>query len=230
MVDREGSGIASDRALVVAARAGSAAAFAALVERYQAPLRRTLARLSDDPELAADLAQETFEAAFRGPDHLADDDCFAPWLYVIARNRWRQNEQRRLIARPIPGAAVACPVAPVHGEVGEVRPFVPHDQQYPDDREREPPAPGQSSHNPSLHLGGIHTFPEGGDGGDQHYLRGGMEVGNGVPGCGWHPAEECSDEECGQGEQLLALRPVLPPLLRSLWPILYRDPPFIPFV
>lgn len=98
MVDR-GEYALTDRALVMAARAGSAAAFAALVERYQAPLRRTLARLSDDPELAADLAQETFEAAFRGLDRLTDDDWFAPWLYAIARNRWRQAARRRRLRR-----------------------------------------------------------------------------------------------------------------------------------
>ncbi len=99
MVDREAWDTASDRALVAAARAGSAAAFAALVERYQVPLLRTLARLCGDPEQAADLAQDTFEAAFRGLDRLASDDRFAPWLYAIARNRWRQAERRRHLRR-----------------------------------------------------------------------------------------------------------------------------------
>lgn len=63
------------------------------------PLLRTLARLCGDPDLAADLAQDTFEAAFRGLDRLAFDDRFAPWLYAIARNRWRQAERRRRLRR-----------------------------------------------------------------------------------------------------------------------------------
>ncbi len=100
-MEREGQDIPGDPARVAATRAGSAPAFAALVERYQAPLRRTLARLVGDPELAADLAQDTFEAAFRGLDRLADDGRFAPWLYAIARNRWRAAERRRRLRRVV---------------------------------------------------------------------------------------------------------------------------------
>lgn len=99
MVVQELRDSAGERALVVAARAGSASAFALLVERYYAPLLRTLSRLCGDPELAADLTQDTFEVAFHSLDRLASDERFVPWLYGIARNRWRAAERRRRLRR-----------------------------------------------------------------------------------------------------------------------------------
>lgn len=81
---------------------GSRAAFDILVDRYHASLLRYLTRQTGNPELAADLTQETFLAAFRCLDQLAADDAFAGWLYGIARNQlrmeWRRRRLRRLVS------------------------------------------------------------------------------------------------------------------------------------
>lgn len=92
----------SDAALVGAAQRGSAAAFDALIARYHGPVGRYLERQIGDPELAADLLQETFLDAYRSLDRLADDRPFAAWLYGIARNNlrseWRARKLRRLVS------------------------------------------------------------------------------------------------------------------------------------
>ena len=59
-----------DAALVAAAQAGDDTAFAALVERHHPALLAYLRRQTDDPELAEDLAQDTFLAAFQDLDRL----------------------------------------------------------------------------------------------------------------------------------------------------------------
>lgn len=74
---------------------------AALVERFHSPLLRFLSRQTGDPELAADLAQETFLAAFRSFDGLVDERAVAGWLFAIARNQLRMEWRRRRIRRLI---------------------------------------------------------------------------------------------------------------------------------
>ena len=85
-----------------ALRVGSAAAFATLIDRHYAPLLRYLARQTGDPDLAADLAQDTCLAAYRARDQIAEDGSFAAWLYGIARNRlrmeWRRRRLRQLVS------------------------------------------------------------------------------------------------------------------------------------
>ena len=56
----------NDAWLVERARHGDHTAFAVLVRRYERKLIRVLARLVRDPELARDLAQETFCACIAG--------------------------------------------------------------------------------------------------------------------------------------------------------------------
>lgn len=84
-----------DRALVADARSGSVRAFELLVERYYAPMLRYLTRQTGDPELAADLTQETFLEAFRDLDRASDDRSFAAWLYSIARHNMLTATRRR---------------------------------------------------------------------------------------------------------------------------------------
>ena len=84
-----------DRELVVAVRGGDADAFAVLVDRHDATLRRYLARCLGDPELASELAQETFLDAYRHLDRFAGDCPFSAWLYGIARNHLRMERRRR---------------------------------------------------------------------------------------------------------------------------------------
>lgn len=90
-----------DLALVADAQTGSVRAFELLFERYQAPLLRYLTRATGDPELAADLAQETFLDAFRDLDRFADDRPFAAWLYAVAHNNLRTALRLRRLRRTV---------------------------------------------------------------------------------------------------------------------------------
>ena len=78
------------------------AAFAALVDRYYASLLRYLTRQTGDAELAADLTQATFLAAFRCRHQLADEAAVGAWLFGIARNQlrmeWRRRRRRRFVS------------------------------------------------------------------------------------------------------------------------------------
>lgn len=80
----------------------AAARFGGLVDRHYAALLRYLRRQTGDAELAADLAQETFLAAFRHREQLANEGAFAAWLFGIARNQlrmeWRRRKLRRLVS------------------------------------------------------------------------------------------------------------------------------------
>ncbi|WP_029415412.1 RNA polymerase sigma factor [Brevundimonas bacteroides] len=78
-----------DVALVAAARAGSDAAFARLVAAHQAPLRAFLRRTLGGFDLADDVAQETFVAAWTSLGRLKDPARFRPWLFGIA---WKKAQ------------------------------------------------------------------------------------------------------------------------------------------
>jgi RNA polymerase sigma-70 factor, ECF subfamily len=94
----------ADHELVAAARDGAVDAFAVLVDRHHPGLLRHLERQTGDPQLAADLAQEAFLAAFRGLPRLAADPAaaavsFAAWLHRLAHDRLRRAERRRRLRR-----------------------------------------------------------------------------------------------------------------------------------
>lgn len=74
---------AADEALVAAARAGSSAAFARLVDRHQQPLRAFLRRTCGDWALADDLAQETFLTAWSRLSGLKSGASVRAWLCGI---------------------------------------------------------------------------------------------------------------------------------------------------
>ncbi|HEX8422072.1 MAG TPA: sigma-70 family RNA polymerase sigma factor [Pyrinomonadaceae bacterium] len=80
-------------------RAGEAAAFDHLVNERSADIYALLYRLTEDPEEARDLTQETFLQAFRSIAHFRGDADLRTWLYRIAvnqaRNRWRWWRRRR---------------------------------------------------------------------------------------------------------------------------------------
>jgi len=79
-----------DASLVAAARAGSNAAFSRLVARHQAPVRAFLRRtLGGSFDLADDLAQDVFVAAWGSLGRLKDPSGFRSWLYGIA---WRRAQ------------------------------------------------------------------------------------------------------------------------------------------
>src|ERR1043166_787436 len=80
-------------------RAGDAAAFNRLVEERHGDIYALLYRLTEDPEEARDLTQETFLQAFRHLASFRGDADLRTWLYRIAvnqaRNRWRWWRRRR---------------------------------------------------------------------------------------------------------------------------------------
>jgi RNA polymerase sigma factor (sigma-70 family) len=72
------------------------AAFGELVRRHQPVVRGFLRRvLGGTPELADDLAQETFIKAHRGLRGFRGDASFLSWLCAIASNEMRAEWRRR---------------------------------------------------------------------------------------------------------------------------------------
>ena len=82
------AGSASDEALVAAVRAGSDAAFAAIVRRYEAPLtayaRQVLGGRHHDAE---ECVQDAFVRALRSMAKGDAEIALRPWLHAIVRNR-----------------------------------------------------------------------------------------------------------------------------------------------
>jgi RNA polymerase sigma-70 factor (ECF subfamily) len=80
-------------------RSGEASAFNRLVEERHGDIYALLYRLTEDPEEARDLTQETFLQAFRHLASFRGDADLRTWLYRIAvnqaRNRWRWWKRRR---------------------------------------------------------------------------------------------------------------------------------------
>jgi RNA polymerase sigma-70 factor, ECF subfamily len=111
----------SDERLFAAYRAGDAAAFETLFERYQAPLARHLGRMLDDPAAAEDLVVETFLRLHRHRDRWREATPLRPWIFTIARNLARNllRAQRLWGWLPLSPAEEAPP--PPAAEAGEVR-------------------------------------------------------------------------------------------------------------
>jgi RNA polymerase sigma-70 factor (ECF subfamily) len=70
-----------------------------LFRRHRARVITWCYRLTGDRNLAPDLAHDVFIKAFSSIDLFRRDSKFTTWLYVIARNRCR-DEQRARAARP----------------------------------------------------------------------------------------------------------------------------------
>lgn len=85
---------APESGLVVLARDGDEAAFEELVRRRQGAVRGLLRRLSGDPVLGDDLAQEAFLQAWRTLSQLRMPAAFGGWLRQITLNQWLQHARR----------------------------------------------------------------------------------------------------------------------------------------
>jgi RNA polymerase sigma-70 factor (ECF subfamily) len=70
-----------------------------LFRRHQGRVVSWCYRLTGDRTSAVDLAQDVFAKAYSSLDTFRSDAKFTTWLYVIARNRWR-DELRARQARP----------------------------------------------------------------------------------------------------------------------------------
>ena len=82
---------AAEATVVALAMHGDAAAFSELVRRRQSGLRNLLRRLSRDPALADDLAQQAFLKAWRALPNLRAAGAFGAWLRRLAVNTWLEH-------------------------------------------------------------------------------------------------------------------------------------------
>ena len=71
-----------------------------------------LSRMVRDPELAADLTQDTFVRAYRSLDTLEDPTKARPWLFRIAYNLALDEIRRRRIVRFLPWSGESGGAAP----------------------------------------------------------------------------------------------------------------------
>lgn len=80
-------------------KAGDAAAFDCLIDRYSGDIYALLYRITENAEEASDLTQDTFLKAFRSIKSFRGDAEFKTWLFRIAintsRNRFRWWKRRR---------------------------------------------------------------------------------------------------------------------------------------
>lgn len=90
---------AQDSAFIDKLRAGDAAAFDTLVDRYSGDIYALLFRLTENAEEAADLTQDTFLRVLRSIKSFRGDSELKTWLFRIAinqsRNRFRWWKRRR---------------------------------------------------------------------------------------------------------------------------------------
>jgi len=90
---------ASDRlveqVIILRCQTGDKDAFAELIERYQAPLRYFIIRLSANNEMTEDIFQETWLTVIRRIYSLKRTEAFPTWLYRIARNKVYQQLRRK---------------------------------------------------------------------------------------------------------------------------------------
>ena len=99
-------GHAAEAVVVALAMSGDTQAFAELVRRRQSWLRNLLRRLSREPALADDLAQQVLLQAWRSLPRLQSVAAFGAWLRRLAVNAWLSH-LRAARARAAPDAAAA---------------------------------------------------------------------------------------------------------------------------
>ncbi len=89
----------SDSEFVDRLRSGDAEAFDTLITRYSGDIYSLLYRMTEDPEEARDLTQETFLSALKGIKSFRGEAELKTWLFRIAlnhaRNRFRWWKRRK---------------------------------------------------------------------------------------------------------------------------------------
>jgi len=94
-IEREESAEPTDEALMATLQAGDDAALAALMERWEMPVKTFLLRLGVHSAAVEDVAQETFVRLYEQRAKYRTDCRFKPWFLTIAGNlgrnalRWR---------------------------------------------------------------------------------------------------------------------------------------------
>ena len=98
-----------DLELVALAVTGDRAAFGELVRRHGSAVRALLRRMGAAPDLADDLAQDAFMAAFEQIAEFRGEGTFQAWVKRIAARayvrRWRKGARETLSADPPEAAA-----------------------------------------------------------------------------------------------------------------------------
>ncbi len=90
---------ADDLSLVEKARAGEPDAFRALVVRYQRKVYALALGIVKDPDLAWDVAQETFVRVHRGLGDFEEKSSFSTWLFRIATHLAIDSVRRERTSR-----------------------------------------------------------------------------------------------------------------------------------
>jgi RNA polymerase sigma-70 factor (ECF subfamily) len=103
-----------DVRLMLQVRAGDAAAFTELVERYRNRLLTVLEHLVGNHEQAEDLAQEVFLRVFRASHRYEPGAKFSTWLFTIANNvasnALRSRSRRREVGVPEGNGSDSAPM------------------------------------------------------------------------------------------------------------------------
>lgn len=107
-----------DRVLVSALQRADAAAYEALIQRFQTPIYNLVWRLLDNAADAGDVTQEVFLKIFRSIDGFRGDSSLKTWVYRIAVNE-AHNKRRWLFRHKRNETAI--------------------DEIYPDENSREAP-------------------------------------------------------------------------------------------
>jgi RNA polymerase sigma-70 factor, ECF subfamily len=101
---RAGEAVAgmTDHRLLEATRTGDEAAFAELVRRYRNQITNYVYRMTNDYDLAVDLAQETFMRVYAAAERYQTSYAFSTYIYRIATNlaisELRRRKRRRLVS------------------------------------------------------------------------------------------------------------------------------------
>jgi RNA polymerase sigma-70 factor (ECF subfamily) len=92
------AGPADEAAWLAQLRQGDKQAFTRIYERYRVRLYSFLLRLCGRRDQADDLLQDTFVQLARHANRLHPQTQLAPWLYTVARNRYR-SQRRTAVSR-----------------------------------------------------------------------------------------------------------------------------------
>jgi RNA polymerase sigma-70 factor (ECF subfamily) len=85
------------------AAAGEDRAFTALMRRHKEPLYRFVRRYVGEPDLAYEVVQESFVAAWRSLQRFDGRRSFGVWLRAIALNKCRDRGRRLAVRRAVLG-------------------------------------------------------------------------------------------------------------------------------
>ena len=87
--DRKNYTQLDDQTLTHLAQQGENPAFDILLGRYRSSIKRYLLSLINDPDAADDIIQDTFIKVYTSIHHYRGEASFKSWLFVIARNSWK---------------------------------------------------------------------------------------------------------------------------------------------